>query len=45
MSETVTSMSMIKQVLQLHKGGSSNRLISMKIRLGQGNGQYLCSHR
>jgi len=30
MSGTVTSMSMIKQVLQLHKGGSSNRLIAVK---------------
>jgi len=33
MSGTVKSMSMIKQVLQLHKGGRSNRSIAVKLDL------------
>ncbi|MDR2571984.1 MAG: IS21 family transposase [Oscillospiraceae bacterium] len=33
MSGTVTSMSMIKQVLQLHKSGSSNRSIALELGL------------
>jgi transposase len=33
MSGTVTSMSMIKQVLQLHKSGNSNRSIAMELGL------------